>query len=97
MDALYFRVSSDRQTAENQFEDLLQLGEQDCSGRDWSQIRATLADCVYEEQLAGNGGALRKVHRLWAEAADELAEQCIYVEQGDPGSAALDLGRYSSG
>jgi len=26
MDALYFRVSSDRQTTENQFEDLLQVG-----------------------------------------------------------------------
>ena len=39
MDALYFRVSSDRQTAENQFEDLLQIAEKDGSGRDWSQIR----------------------------------------------------------
>ena len=27
IDALYFRVSSDRQTAENQFEDLLQIVE----------------------------------------------------------------------
>jgi hypothetical protein len=27
MDALYFRVSSDRQTAQNQFEDLLQVAE----------------------------------------------------------------------
>jgi hypothetical protein len=42
MDALYFRVSSERQTTENQFEDLLQVAEKDDSGRDWSQIRQSL-------------------------------------------------------
>lgn len=49
VDALYFRVSSERQTTENQFEDLLQVAEKDGSGRDWSQIRQALSDCVVEE------------------------------------------------
>jgi DNA invertase Pin-like site-specific DNA recombinase len=40
VDALYFRVSSERQTTENQFEDLLQVAEKDGSGRNWSEIRA---------------------------------------------------------
>ena len=39
MDALYFRVSSERQTTENQFEDLLQVAEKDGSSRDWGNIR----------------------------------------------------------
>jgi hypothetical protein len=29
MDALYFRVSSEQQTTENQFDDLLQVAEKD--------------------------------------------------------------------
>ena len=33
MDALYFRVSSDQQTTENQFEDLLEVAEKDDSAR----------------------------------------------------------------
>ena len=51
MDGLYFRVSSERQTTENQFEDLLRVAEKDGSSRDWSQIRRGLASCVREEQL----------------------------------------------
>jgi putative DNA-invertase from lambdoid prophage Rac len=85
VDALYFRVSSDRQTAENQFEDLVQIAEKDGSGRDWSQIRRALANCIYEEQSSGKDGALRTVYRLRPEAAGELAEQCVYVEQGKSG------------
>ena len=38
MDALYFRVSSDRQTSENQFQDLLAVAEKDGSPRDWGQV-----------------------------------------------------------
>jgi DNA invertase Pin-like site-specific DNA recombinase len=85
MDALYFRVSSDRQTAQNQFEDLLQIAEKDGSGRDWDKIRQALADCIYEEQLSGSDGATRAAYRLRAEAAGELAERCVYVEQGRSG------------
>jgi len=36
-DGLYFRVSSERQTSENQFDDLLQVAEKDGSGRDWAK------------------------------------------------------------
>ena len=43
MDALYFRVSSERQTTQNQFDDLLQVAEKDGSGPDWSQIREALS------------------------------------------------------
>ena len=94
MDALYFRVSSDRQTAQNQFEDLLLVAEKDGSGRDWDQIRQALADCIYEEQPTGTDGTSRTVYRLHAEVAAELAEQCIYVEQGKSG---IRRGRYSNG
>jgi putative DNA-invertase from lambdoid prophage Rac len=85
MDALYFRVSSDRQTAQNQFEDLLQVAEKDGSDRDWGQIRQALANCIYEEQTTGSDGASRIVYRLRADVAGELAEQCVYVEQGKSG------------
>ncbi len=43
MDALYFRVSSERQTTENQFEDLLHVAERDDSGRNWRRIRELLS------------------------------------------------------
>jgi DNA invertase Pin-like site-specific DNA recombinase len=85
MDALYFRVSSDRQTAQNQFEDLLWVAQKEGSGRDWDKIRQALADSVYQEQLTGSDGTTRTVYRLRAEVASELAEQCVYVEQGKSG------------
>jgi hypothetical protein len=52
VDALYFRVSSERQTTENQFSDLLQVAEKDGSSRDWDHIRQALSNSVYEEQVA---------------------------------------------
>ena len=52
VDALYFRVSSDRQTTANQFDDLLQVAERDGSGRDWAVIRRLLAQAVYERVQA---------------------------------------------
>jgi hypothetical protein len=42
IDGLYFRVSSNRQTTENQFADLLLIAEKDASERDWSEIRRLL-------------------------------------------------------
>ena len=78
MDALYFRVSSERQTTENQFEDLLQVAERDGSARDWGRIRELLAQCVYEEQLAGGRTVYRVRHEVAAELASDFA---IYVEQ----------------
>jgi DNA invertase Pin-like site-specific DNA recombinase len=83
MDALYFRVSSDRQTTENQFEDLLQAAEKGgADGRDWNDIRHALANCIYEEERPTATGAGRLVYRLRPEIAADLARQCVYVEQG---------------
>ncbi len=77
MDALYFRVSSDRQTAENQFADLLQVAEKDGSGRDWNRIRQLLSKCIQEE-AAGD----RAVYSVNPKVVSELAVRGIYVEQG---------------
>ena len=63
MDALYFRVSTDRQTTENQFEDLLQVAERDGSGRDWTQIRDLLSRSIVEEEV-GPPGSTRTVYRV---------------------------------
>ena len=52
MDGLYFRVSSQRQTTENQFADLLQVAEKDGSRCDWSHIHEALSRCVIEEPTA---------------------------------------------
>lgn len=82
MDALYFRVSSDRQTTQNQFDDLLQIAEHDNSGRDWDQIRETLAHCVVEEIRKTPRGDTTTVYRVLHERAERLAAQCVYVEQG---------------
>ena len=94
MDALYFRVSSDRQTAQNQFEDLLQVAEKDGFARDWDKIRQALADCIYEEQLTGNDGAARTVYRLRAEVVPAYLPSSAYTwSKENPVSAALDRGR----
>ena len=87
MDALYFRVSSDRQTTENQFEDLLQAAKMDGARRDWDQIRQALSNCVYEEQQRSPTGATRTIYRLRPEIAAELARQCVYVEHGKSSKA----------
>ena len=83
MDALYFRVSTDRQTTENQFEDLLQVAEKDGSQRNWDAIRAKLYRCVQEERLRSG----RLAYRVRPEVVAELARDCIYVEQGRSGKA----------
>jgi DNA invertase Pin-like site-specific DNA recombinase len=85
VDGLYFRVSSERQTTENQFADLFQVAEKDGSGRDWARIRAALAACISEEQRPPASGAIRTVYRVQPELAEELARDCIYVEQGRSG------------
>jgi putative DNA-invertase from lambdoid prophage Rac len=81
-DGLYFRVSSERQTTENQFEDLLQVAEKGSSGRDWQQIRQLLSRSVFTDQVPCQRGGHRTVHRIRPEIAAELASQCVYVEQG---------------
>jgi len=79
---LYFRVSSERQTTENQFNDLLEVAERDGSNRDWGQIRHALSRCIHEELLATSNGGHRLVYRVEPEIAADLAIQCVYVEQG---------------
>jgi len=81
MDALYFRVSSDRQTTENQFEDVIQIAERDRSARDWRLIREALARVVVAEERTAPGEAATG-YRVVPEIAQNLARQCVYVEQG---------------
>ena len=83
---LYFRVRSDRQTTQNQFEDLLEAAERDDSGRDWPRIRQTLDRAIYREDRPTRGST-RIVYRIRPEVAAELARLCIYVEQGRSGKA----------
>ena len=84
-DGLYFRVSSERQTTENQFDDLLQVAEKDGSSRDWAEVRELLSQCIYQEELSCPGGGTRTVHRIRPEVAAELAARSVYVEQGRSG------------
>ncbi len=81
MDALYFRVSTDRQTIENQFGDLLEVAERDGSGRDWAQIRDLLSRSIVEEEV-GPPGSTRTVYRVNHSLVEPLADLSIYVEQG---------------
>jgi DNA invertase Pin-like site-specific DNA recombinase len=85
MDGLYFRVSTDRQTTENQFEDLLQVAEKDGSGRDWNSIRLHLSNCIQGEDFH-NG---RMIYRVQPEVVQALAKDCIYVEQGKSGRSGV--------
>ena len=84
MDGLYFRVSSDRQTTENQFEDLLEVAERADSDRDWTLIRDLLSRCIVEEEMCSQSRR-RTVYRINPAVVDRLAELCIYVEQGRSG------------
>ena len=85
MDALYFRVSSDRQTTENQFEDLLQIAEKDESGRPWTQIRQSLSQVVYQQEVGDGRARARPIYRTRPDVVAELVHSCVYVEQGRSG------------
>lgn len=85
MDALYFAVSSERQTTENQFEDLLRVAERDNSGRAWSEAGRLLSECLRGEQLPNRNGGTRTVYRVRPELVQELTRRCIYVDQGRSG------------
>lgn len=82
VDALYFRVSSDRQTTENQFDELLDVARKEGNGRDWERIRADLGNVVRTEARITRRGGTRTVYRVDAAIAERLAQQCLYVEQG---------------
>jgi DNA invertase Pin-like site-specific DNA recombinase len=79
--ALYFRVSTDRQTTENQFRDLLQAAEKDDSGRNWTAINDLLSRCIVEETISGDGPD-RTVFRVDPRIVEELTRLWVYVEQG---------------
>ena len=66
MDALYFRVSTDRQTTEHQFEDLLLVAERDGSDRDWID-RAEVVK-------------LRKEGLSWSKIASRLRPLSAYTK-----------------
>ena len=87
VDGLHFRVSSDRQTTENQFEELLRIAEKDDSARDWCRIRQLLSQCVYAEELSSSSGGSRTIYRVHPAIVEELAAYCVYVEQGRSGKA----------
>jgi putative DNA-invertase from lambdoid prophage Rac len=86
VDALYFRVSSHRQTTENQIEDLVQVAERDDSGREWPLIREALAQVVIAEERSTAGGTVT-LYRVVPHVAQALARQHVYVEQGRSGKA----------
>lgn len=80
--ALYARVSTDRQTIENQFDDLLREGSTKDPERDWPQIRELLRKSVCEERRPSSNGGERIIYKVRPDIVEELAQQCIYVEQG---------------
>jgi DNA invertase Pin-like site-specific DNA recombinase len=81
-DALYFRVSSDRQTTENQFDELLTVAHKDNTERDWERIRTDLGCSIITDTRITRRGATRTLYRVDAATAERLAKECIYVEQG---------------
>src|SRR5713101_583253 len=81
-DALYFRVSSDRQTTENQFDELLAVAHRDSHQRDWDSVRANLGRCIITEVRTTRRGMSRTLYRVDSAIAEHLAKECIYVEQG---------------
>ena len=87
MDALYFRVSSDRQTTENQFDELISAARAGDPGRDWDRIRSELGRSVIAENRTTRRGVTRTVYQVDEATARRLADQCIYVEQGKSGAA----------
>ncbi|SRR5579872_1382327 len=87
MDALYFRVSSDRQTTENQFDDLIAPARAGDPGRGWDRIRAELGRAVIAQTRTTRRGATRTVYQVDDAIARRLADRYIYLEQGKSGAA----------
>jgi putative DNA-invertase from lambdoid prophage Rac len=85
MHALYFRVSSDSQTTENQFQDVLELAAKEDPSRDWNGIRALLRSSVYEEARTTSRRTYT-LYRVDEKKAIALAQSCVYLEQGKSGA-----------
>jgi len=64
MDALYFRVSSDRQTTENQFDELITAARAGDPARDWERIRSVLGHSVLTETRTTRRGVTRSVYHV---------------------------------
>ena len=82
MDALYFRVSSDRQTTENQFEDVLQEAARNPMAY-LGEIRRRLAEAILEDPE--HPGVFR-VHALTAACLADASFVYIEHASGKPGS-----------
>ena len=84
-DALYFRVSSDRQTTENQFEEVLR---EQYKLNGWDRDReitgdlAELQSAVIETYSPTAKDKDRIIWKANKPVIDSLAEKCVYVEQG---------------
>ena len=77
-DACYFRCSTDRQTAENQFDDVLAVYERGDGTADVGAIRALLSKSIIEEHPKPT----RTVYKVDPAIATQLAGMLVYVEQG---------------
>jgi putative DNA-invertase from lambdoid prophage Rac len=86
MDALYVRVSSDCQTNQNQFDDLLLVAEKETAGRDWQYIRHLLAEIVCQGEPGSSAEHNCTVSRA-REAVAALITHGIYVEPLRSGKA----------
>ena len=64
MDALYFRVSSDRQTTEDQFDELLATARAGDTRGDWDGIRFEFGRSVVTEKRTTRRGVTRTVYRV---------------------------------
>lgn len=80
-DALYFRVSSDRQTTENQFKEVLEERNR-LNSQPPDHGLEELQNCIIETPAPTPAFPLRTVFKANSSAIESLAERCIYVEQG---------------
>ena len=82
MDALYFRVSSDRQTTENQFDELITAARIGDPARDWDRIRGELGRAIVAENrpltAASPGPSTRSTRRsraAWLTSASTSSKE----------------------
>ena len=84
MDALYFRVSSDRQTTENQFAEVLEYAYSR-SDTNSAMLKGELIElkaCIREIPAPTAANPARTVFKAVDSAVESLAKRCIYIEQG---------------
>ena len=79
---VYARVSTDRQTSENQFADLLREARAKDPLRDWDRIGKLFSGCIQEEHRPCSTRGERIIYTVNPDIVRELANDCVYVEQG---------------